>query len=303
MKKLFLLLAFAALLSACSSSTPSNQIKYSINLPTMADLNEEAKARGVSEAEFYEAVKGITEDIKEVLTERAEQACKYQDIEIASHTFETKDDKLWGTITFKRDLLEIPYGLLKHIHANHIELPAGITSIPDGQFDGNDELESIIIPEGVKYIGRSAFEYCENLVSVKLPSTLQEIGEDAFSTCEKLTDITLPDGLIEIGEYAFEDCISLTDLKLPSSLREIGEEAFAGCESLTSIEIPKGITVIKGGAFLDCTNLAKVKLPSTVEKIEDEAFSDCTALKSINLNKVKEIDPSAFNGCDKLKLD
>ncbi|MBO7300013.1 MAG: leucine-rich repeat protein [Tidjanibacter sp.] len=99
-----------------------------------------------------------------------------------------------------------------------------------------------IIPEG-------AFEMNSDLTSILLPSTLVTIGERAFMNCARLTEITIPDSVISIGASAFTGCVALQSVSLGNGLRSIGDNAFAACQSLLAIDIPEGIEEIGKNAI------------------------------------------------------
>ncbi len=78
------------------------------------------------------------------------------------------------------------------------------------------DIDNESIPDG-------AFEGMENLRSVVLPPSVSEIGEGAFKDCENLETITLP-GVTAIGEGAFEGCDNLTSIIIPSAGSDAGVE-------------------------------------------------------------------------------
>ena len=159
-----------------------------------------------------------------------------------------------------------------------VTLPAGLTTIGDGAFDGCTALTSVTIPTGLTTLGEKAFEGCTALTSVTLPSGLTAIGNEAFNGCTALTSVTIQSGLEEIGEKAFKGCTSLTSIDLGNSLQKIGQEAFSGCTSLASVTFPT----------------------DTWEEIGDKAFSGCTSLTYVNLGGLKQIGGSAFEYCTSL---
>ena len=206
-----------------------------------------------------------------------------------------------------------------------INIPEGITAIPDGFCSdcgnlttvtipstvvtiGSDafircsKLSSIDIPEGASEIAYSAFASCTNLKSVALPSTLQTIGPSAFSYCTQLTDIVIPDGVTSIGSSAFWSCSNLSNVSIPSSVASIGASAFSYCEKLTYLLIPEGVTKIEGSAFDHCTTLRTVALPNTLKTIGTYAFNECTALTNVNLpTGLQTLGSGAFWGCTALE--
>ena len=113
-----------------------------------------------------------------------------------------------------------------------LDLPQGITSVPDGLFSGCYALESIVVPDGVTSIGKQAFYYCSSIKELILPNSVVSIGKNAFSgmtSLEKLsfgancTTLTGTDGNCEIIPY------SLTKLKyvyMPAKFAsQVGDES------------------------------------------------------------------------------
>lgn len=130
------------------------------------------------------------------------------------------------------------------------ELPASVTSIPDGAFTWT-ELETLKMPN-VTSIGKEVFSNCIYLTSVTMPN-VTSIGNEAFYHCA-LTSVTFPSGLTSIGNNAFYLCDALTSITLPSSLTSIGNNAFNGCNALISVTI-SGNPTMGAQAFPDATTL------------------------------------------------
>lgn len=63
-----------------------------------------------------------------------------------------------------------------------LRLPAGLTAIEEGAFEGA-AFEAVIIPEGCTTIESRAFANCKKLVYVRVPAGAN-IAEDAFAGCE-----------------------------------------------------------------------------------------------------------------------
>ena len=109
-----------------------------------------------------------------------------------------------------------------------VQLPDGITKIPDYLFSGCLALKSVTIPDGVTEIGSHAFEEC-SIESVTIPDGVTKIGSSAFNHTY-LTSITIPSSVTEIGDSAFAHNYKLKSLTLPDSVKSIGEDAFENCE-------------------------------------------------------------------------
>ena len=93
-----------------------------------------------------------------------------------------------------------------------LEIPDGVTAIPNYAFKRVSNITSVTIPSFVTSIGTYAFRDCSNLKTVTFGenSQLVTIGSSTFYGCSSLTSITIPSGVTSIGYYAFDDCSSLT---------------------------------------------------------------------------------------------
>ena len=182
---------------------------------------------------------------------------------------------------------------LKYDYLTILELPEGVTEIPDKMFSGFGNLAKIVLPESLKKIGIDAFEGCDCLKKIEIPSGVEEIGRGAFSesalesitlpprlkcvesgtfnNCENLTSVTLNKGLEEIGERAFSHT-GITELVMPSTLKKIGKQAF-DCSDLTSLTLNEGLESIERMAFYGC-HIKAFSLPSTLKTLGDAAFDD-----------------------------
>ena len=72
-----------------------------------------------------------------------------------------------------------------------INIPSGITVVPEGIFNECYELEALTLPEGLEAIDAYVFQECFKLKSVNLPSTITYIGDNAFADCFSLSSITI----------------------------------------------------------------------------------------------------------------
>ena len=210
-----------------------------------------------------------------------------------------------------------------------ITLPQNLKSIKEHAFHGCESLLSITIPSGVTELGEYIFYGCGSLGSISIPDTVTEIKSYSFSGCKSLGSLTLPKQLEEIGEHAFEGCVILKNLTIPSTVSYIGGYAFYNCASLTSMVIPKTQISLGAYTFYGCTSLQKVTMPNPWcigeyafyncinltsitytayagtggdrSIIGEYAFYNCKALTKFTMPKyLKEIEPHAFEGCEKL---
>lgn len=82
------------------------------------------------------------------------------------------------------------------------EMP--VISVADNAFEGNTEIEYVIVPDGVEEIGASAFKNCTSLKRVILGNSVTRIGEEAFAGCTSLEIVMCPDSLQQIEANSIE---------------------------------------------------------------------------------------------------
>ena len=99
---------------------------------------------------------------------------------------------------------------------------------------------SIDIPEGVTIIPEYCFSQRSSLESITLPSTIKQIGKCAFYACSALTSIDIPEGVTIIPKGCFYKCTKLKSVALPTTIKKTSESAFGQCDKLKTISIPNG---------------------------------------------------------------
>ena len=87
----------------------------------------------------------------------------------------------------------------------------------------------------------------------------------------------------------------LSKVILPQTLESIGNNAFYNCTSLKTIEIPSGVTKIDEHAFFCCTSLENIKISDNINEIGNGAFYECTLSDEATIEKIKSVNPNAFN--------
>ncbi len=202
-----------------------------------------------------------------------------------------------------------------------------VTDIGEEAFCACTGLTSVTIPNSVVNIGERAFEKCRGLTSIEIPNSVTSIGYSAFYDCTGLTSVTILSNAIvsknytstlnfwhifgaqvqeyiigesvtSIGEYAFFQCNSLTSFMIPNSVTNIGCRAFDRCTGLSSVIIPNSVTSIGAGAFQYCTGLTSITIPNSVTSIGEGTFSSCRSLTTITIpNSVTNIGDYAFMNC------
>jgi hypothetical protein len=172
-----------------------------------------------------------------------------------------------------------------------------VTSIGDGAFMDNRNINSVSIPETVTSIGTSAFTYCDNLTTVQLPAGLTEIAKSVFYGCSNLVNLTLPTSITFIGKYAFKDTPWFTKQydEAPNGPLYIGSLLFGykGDKPAGDLVIKEGTTCIGYYAFNNCDGLTSVTIPGSIAYIDEGAFANCTGLTAVRIT-----DLAAWCGID-----
>lgn len=220
----------------------------------------------------------------------------------ASGTFLDSGDVVIPEYSPDGDLVTTVDGYANCPDLRSITLPASVTRIADGAFDGCTGLISVMAP-GVTEIGEGCFRGCSSLTAFRVPSGVVSIGDSAFEDCSALESVVLPDGLTDLGVRAFRGCAALAEIVLPDGIQHIGGEAFSQCCSIRWIDLATtGITELSYGVFSFCDSLEEIALPSGLRTIASSAFRGCDSLLSVDLTEtlVTTIGASAFHGCASL---
>ncbi len=132
-------------------------------------------------------------------------------------------------------------------------------SIPEGAFEGMNQLKDVIVSETVTEIGAGAFKDCENIESLTLPG-VTTIGEGAFDGCDNLTSILLPSlgsaqasGKSGIRKAGGIDGVSVESFRglNPNCLIYVGSVDIPNSESLNVILNVDGTRVAASDIVLD----------------------------------------------------
>ena len=186
-----------------------------------------------------------------------------------------------------------------------------VTSIADSGFQGNHEIEHVVIPNSVTSIGDFAFYGCSSLKSITIPDSITSIGDFAFRSCSGLTSITIPNSVTSIGGSAFSFCSGLTSITIPDSVTSIEGSTFHSCSGLTSIKVASGNTkydsrdncnaIIESSSNKLIAGCKTTIIPNTIRRIGQFAFLGCSGLTSITIpNGVTSIEMRAFESCSGL---
>lgn len=156
-----------------------------------------------------------------------------------------------------------------------IEIPEGVTELPDGVFKNCLSLTEITLPSNLVSVGGGCFYNCKALTTVNVCADNLTIADRAFYSCESLETINsanplqLSSDISKLG-MEFEGCKSLKAVSVAGGM--IGSFAFDGCESLVSVGIAEGVKTIGEYAFDGCTSLKRILLPASLQEIKHETF-------------------------------
>ena len=153
----------------------------------------------------------------------------------------------------------------KNAKLRKITLPSTLRKMEANAFI-HCPLENLELPEGLTEVPEFMCECCRTLKKVVLPSTIKKILTGAFNGCRSLQEVNLPDGIDFIDESTFRFCESLKQVKLPPKLEIIRAELFYG-SGIESIEIHYNIKEIGYWAFWGCDHLKRLVIPESVEHI------------------------------------
>ncbi|MDE6031465.1 MAG: leucine-rich repeat domain-containing protein, partial [Oscillospiraceae bacterium] len=155
-----------------------------------------------------------------------------------------------------------------------VTLPDSIRSVGVRAFSGCKALEEINIPDGVTELPEGVFASCVSLKSVKIPESVKAVGYRLFYNCVMLESVNIPDGIPEISDGMFEQCRALKNIKIPNSVVKIGKWAFHSCTALKDVVIPEGVAEIGERVFVLCNAMGTLELPASVRKIKNYKFRD-----------------------------
>lgn len=161
-----------------------------------------------------------------------------------------------------------------------IEIPQGITEIPDGAFClAIKNRIDLTIPTGVKRIGHVAFHGMK-FSSLKFNDDLERIEETAFEYASMPFQIELPNNLLSVGPRALCACGIEGELVIPESCLSIGGGAF-GWNQISKLTLPSRLEIIQGGTFEGVGPITEITIPKFVDWIGSRAFASNGYLQTV----------------------
>lgn len=117
-------------------------------------------------------------------------------------------------------------GAFQESQITSISLPATITTIPAGTFNGCKQLKTVTLLEGITTLGAGAFANCTSLEDIYLPETITEMsGYYIFGNCPSLKKVNIPKQVTSLGN----GCFALSGIEtfiIPENITSIGEVCF-----------------------------------------------------------------------------
>lgn len=113
----------------------------------------------------------------------------------------------------------------------------------------SSKLKTIQLPEGITSLPDYAFGSCHNLQTVKFPKSLTSIDEYAFCDCKSLKTMTIPDTVTTLGNGVFQSCIKLERVTVGKSVKKIPEWTFSGCKKFYQLIITGNQTRVEEDAW------------------------------------------------------
>lgn len=223
--------------------------------------------------------------------------------------------------------------------AEVVSIPAGVKSIGEEAFAGNDDIVKVKIDGEVESIGYRAFAQCDNLRTISVGDNVSEIETAAFSNNKELVNVNLGAKVRKLGSGVFAGSSQLSEVSVsednpylhfsngilydgdetvvyalmpayekgaftvPSTVTEIKGYAFWGNPYLEKVTLCSSLSEVPAYAFSNCQNLKEVSIPLTVRGIGAKAFEDCVNLSSVTLpDSMARINDTAFDGCPNVEF-
>lgn len=222
------------------------------------------------------------------------------------------------SLTLPNGLVSIRTTAFSYSALTELHIPATVTTISNGAFQGIGSLKVIYAPSAAFLISNK-FENCDKVEEVhllqvtRLPefrtfipkstkhvyddtNSLREIGNGVFADSD-IEELHLSENsiLTTIGNSAFYNCVHLKEVPHSRNLTYIGTTAFKGCKSLERVWLDGGIKTINPGTFRE-SGLQTVHIAAIT--IHCEAFYDCRYLNDVTLVGVKTLGNRVFRNCN-----
>lgn len=210
------------------------------------------------------------------------------------------------------ELWEIHDGALSGIPSSYVVIPASVTTIGRGVFDGCANLGSVYfmgdrpdmpddaVPEGVRVLhmpGASGWTDGE-----EVPTTVVD-SDDGSSVLYVIIEGV---AMAVSGTPSTDGSVHIASTVDGHPVGSVGPSAFAGVHDegrsdVLMVDIADGVGIIRERAFFYCYDLESVSIPGSVTVIMDEAFRADIALKDAAIpDSVEYLGFESFRDCSSL---
>lgn len=171
---------------------------------------------------------------------------------------------------------------------------SALTKLAGYMFGECSSLEKIVnLPTGVTVLPNSLFRNCESLRSFVIPARITILGGWVFDSCKALNELVFEgDNVSVIGQYAFTNT-AITELNVPSKITSIPHNMAYGCTQLVKVVLGANVETIDYEAFGNCPKLAYFNseeeglfvMPNSIRYINAGAFMYAASMKQVELNE------------------
>lgn len=117
-----------------------------------------------------------------------------------------------------------------------------VSEIGDSLFEGNEDVEKVILPESITTILPDAFRFATSLKELEINGAVESVGVKAIYGCNELKTLKFPEGLKTLFSVSIAYCEKLADIYLPSTVESVESDNFTLCADPLTIHVPAGST-------------------------------------------------------------
>ena len=117
-----------------------------------------------------------------------------------------------------------------------------VSEIGDSLFEGNEDVEKVILPESITTILPDAFRFATSLKELEINGAVESVGVKAIYGCNELKTLKYPEGLKTLSSVSIAYCEKLADIYLPSTVESVESDNFTLCADPLTIHVPAGST-------------------------------------------------------------
>ena len=201
-------------------------------------------------------------------------------------TLEAHDYNVTGMVVPGFEIREAPGiyrttdGAFQECAITSICLPATLTTIPAGSFNGCQQLKRVTLAEGITTIGGGAFANCTSLEDVYLPETITEMSDwYVFGNCPSLKKVNIPKLVTTLGNGCFMRS-GIETFLIPKNVISIGEACFGASGEETKLKSIKichesysdGSISFPQGMFNEVSGITLIVPAGTKESLYSQVY-------------------------------